>query len=63
MIRIYVMIIAMWSSILLGGGLLVALGPLSLGAATSAVQAASACGLVAAWAVLFYSLARKLYGS
>lgn len=61
--RVYAMIVAMWSSILLGGGLLVALGPLSLGAATSAVQAAAACGMVAAWAVMFYSLARKLYGA
>lgn len=66
MIRIYGMITAMWASIVAGGALLVlVLGPLSLpgGAlATSAAQAASAVGLVSAWAVLFYSLARRLYG-
>lgn len=65
MIRLYAMIAAMWASILLGGGLLVSLGPLSLpGGAlvTSSAQAAAATGLVAAWAVLFYSLARRLYG-
>lgn len=67
LIRIYGMITAMWASIVLGGAAMVLfLGPLSLpgGAlATSAAQAAGAVGLVAAWAVLFYSLARRLYPS
>lgn len=65
MIRLYGMIAAMWASIISGGALLVlALGPLSLpGGAlpTSAAQAASAVGLVSVWALLFYSLARRLY--
>lgn len=63
--QLYGMVAAMWGSIILGGALLVlALGPLSVpGGAlpTSAVQAASAVGLVAVWALLFYSLARRLY--
>lgn len=67
MIRIYGMITAMWASIVSGGALLVlGLGPLSLPGGTlptSAVQAACAVGLVSAWAALFYSLARRLYGA